>query len=173
MDIGFDVNAAAAEVSGVTTDMYARLAIILVIAVVGFFGRLIFVAFGSNVKAENPLKGLSGAAMIGLGLVLAFGALIVVGKGDKAVRLVQRNMIDPYIVSVLEKDSCDPMSGAYCVIIFQDDREIAVNWFDKGVNLFEIAHPRQGPVPSSTRPRPRAADVAGLLNDPSDQTQPL
>ena len=156
MDMGFDVNAAASEVSAVSGDMYSRLTIIVILAVVGFLGRMIFVAFGSNVKVDNPLKGLSGVSMIIFGLCLAFGALIMVGKGDKAVRLVQRNIIDPYVISVLEQDACNPATGAYCVIVFEEGREISMNWFDKGINLFEIAHPRQGAVPSSQRPRVRA-----------------
>lgn len=162
MDFGFDVTAAAGEVSQSSGDMYARLTIILVLGVVGFVGRMVFVAFGPSVKVGNPLKGLSGAAMIAVGLCLAFGALILVGKGDKAVRMVQRNIIDPYIVSVMEKDPCDPASGAYCVIVFEPGREISLNWFDKGINLFDIAHPIQGAVASSIRPQIRP-DGAGTL----------
>ncbi len=83
------------------------------------------------------------------------------------MQLVQRNLVDPSIISVLEKDSCDVSSGAYCVIIFDEGREIAVNWFDRGVVLFEIAHPRQGAVPSSLRPHMPAGERSGQ-NTPPD-----
>ncbi len=90
-----------------------------------------------------------------------------VGPDDKPVRLVQRDLADPSIISVLEKDSCDVASGAYCVIIVDAGRKIAVNRFDKGVVRSDMAHPRQGAVPISRRPHMPPSGRSGQ-NAPPD-----
>lgn len=154
MDFAADVSATAASVSETSADMYWRLMIFLILGVVGFVGRLLFMAVGPSVEGRNPLRALSGAAMLGLGMAMIFGTLVVMGKGDKVVRLVRSGIVDPYVVQVLGRDSCDPTDGSYCVVVFDEGREIAVNWFDRRVNMFDIAHPVQGAVASSPRPAP-------------------
>ncbi|MFS4582309.1 hypothetical protein [Phaeobacter sp. C3_T13_0] len=140
------------------------------IAFVGFFGRLVFVAFGPGLANANPLKNFSG-----FGRVLLAVALNVSGKMAKAQTLFKRHLVDPIIVTVLGRDSRDLASDDCCVMLFEQGREMSVNWYDKRVYIYEILNPLTLPLWSFLRPQIRPehprrsyALVHGIKNGPSD-----
>ena len=155
MDFGFDVGATAAGVSEISSGLSGPFSMILIIFAIGVVGRQVFVAFGPNLKLSNPLAGLSGLGMILAAFAIMVGGLVVMGKGRWALIQVQRQVIDPFVVDVLDRDSCDVASGAYCVVVFEDGREIFVNWFDKRVDMFAIANPQTEVHWLYTRPQLR------------------
>lgn len=141
MDFGFDVSGAVAGVSEARSGLSGKFTVIMIIAVLGVVGRQVFVAFGPNLKFSNPFARFSGFGLMGVAMAAFVGGLIVTGKGRTALIQLQRNISDPFIVSVLKRDSCDVATGAYCVVVFEGNREIVVNWFDKRVDMFAIANP--------------------------------
>ncbi|SLN38623.1 hypothetical protein TRL7639_01950 [Falsiruegeria litorea R37] len=163
MDFGFDVTGAVAGVSEARSGLSGKFTMIMIIAVIGLVGRQVFVAFGPSLKFSNPFARFSGFGLIGVAMAVFVGGLLVSGKGRTALIQLQRNISDPFIVSVLERDSCDVASGAYCVVVFEGEREIVVNWFDKRVDMFAIANPRTEVHWLTVRPqlRPETALLAG------------
>lgn len=155
MELGIDVGATADGVSKVTSGLAGQFSIILMILVIGVVGRQVFVAFGPSLKMSNPLAGLSGIGMILVAFAIMVGGLMVMGKGRWALIQVQRQIVDPFVVDVLERDSCEVASGDYCVVVFEDGREIIVNWFDKRVDMFAIANPQTEVHWLTTRPQLR------------------
>lgn len=151
MEIGIDITSLTSGIQG----MIGPGIIIGLIALAGFIGRLVFVSFGSSIKKANPLRNFSGLGLIATSIVVFVGGLVVTGKLDKAVHLIQRNTIDPFNIYVLQRDSCDISSGKYCVIVFEGDREISVNWFDSNVYMWELLNPQTGAVYKTLRPRSR------------------
>ncbi|MBO9449559.1 hypothetical protein J7426_04780 [Tropicibacter sp. R16_0] len=164
MDFGFDVSGAVAGVSEARSGLSGKFTIILMIAVLGLVGRQVFVAFGPSLKVANPFARFSGFGLIGVAIAIFVGGLVVTSKGRTAMIQIQRNISDQFIVSVLERDSCDVTSGAYCVVVFEGEREIVVNWFDKRVDMFAIANPRTEVHWLTVRPqvRPDVPLLAGL-----------
>ncbi|WP_406644386.1 hypothetical protein QEZ52_10980 [Aliisedimentitalea scapharcae] len=171
MDFGFDVSAAAAGVSQASDGVSGKFTVIMIIAAVGMLGRSLFVAFGSSLRISNPLKALSGIAMILAAFVIMFGGMVLVGKGQSMLLMVQRNVVDPFVVSVLDRDSCDLHSGAYCVIVFEQDRERVVNWHDHRVDMFALVNPPNGSVFHTERPRSRPQII--VQGDEAETTQPI
>ncbi|MBE1285019.1 MAG: hypothetical protein GJ676_17030 [Rhodobacteraceae bacterium] len=156
MDFGFDVSTAAEGVSDVQHGLSGPLTTILIVLAIGVFGRMVFVAFGDRLRIANPLAALSGAGWIIVALSTFLGGLFVTGQARPAWIQVQRHVIDPFVVSILERDSCDPGTGAYCVVVFDPGREMVVNWYDKRVDMYRIVNPQTGPVRRSPRPQIRA-----------------
>ncbi|WP_164658859.1 hypothetical protein [Tropicibacter sp. Alg240-R139] len=142
MDFGFDVAGAVAGVSEAKNGLSGKFSMIMIILVFGLVGRQVFVAFGPSLKLSNPFARLSGFGMMGVAVAVIVGGLVVTGKGRTAMIQIKRNISDPFIVNVLERDSCYVASGAYCVVVFEEGREIVVNWFDKRVDMFAIANPQ-------------------------------
>ena len=151
LDIGIDIPSLTSGIQG----MKGLGLIVGLIALAGFIGRLVFVSFGSSIKNANPLRNFSGLGLIATSIALFVGALMVTGKLDKAVHQIQRNTIDPFTIYVLQRDSCDLSSGKYCVIVFEGDREISVNWFDSKIYMWELLNPQTGAVYKTLRPRSR------------------
>ena len=160
MDFGFDVSGAVSGVSQMNEGMSGKLTIIMSILVLGIVGRQLFVAFGSNLKLSNPLANMSGVGVLLVGVGVLVGGLFVAGKGQSALIQVQRNIVDPFVVGVLERDSCEIASGAYCVVVFEEDREIIVNWHDKRVDMYAIANPRTEILWKTQRPVARTERLA-------------
>lgn len=151
MEIGIDIPSLTSGIG----DMTGPGIIVGLIALAGFIGRLVFVSFGSSIKNANPLRNFSGFGRIAAGGVVFVGALAMTGKLDKAAHKIQGSTIDPFYIYVLKRDSCDLSSGKYCVILFEGDREISVNWFDNKVYMWELLNPQAGAVYNSLRPRSR------------------
>jgi len=167
MDFGFDVGGTAAGVSEMRDGLSGQFTVIMLILVIGIVGRQVFVAFGPSVKLSNPLAGLSGHGMLVAAVVIMVSGLMVTGKGRWALIQVQRQAVDPFVVSVLGRDSCDVASGAYCVVVFEGSREIIVNWHDTRVDMYAIANPRSEVRWLDLRPKVRPEQqqiVAGITD---------
>lgn len=158
MDFGFDPSAVAAG----SQEMTSNFVLIGVIAFVGFFGRLLFVAFAPGIAKASPLKNMSAPGFILLAVALFGGGLFLSGKLVKAQVLVSRHLVDPVIVTVLGRDSCDPADGSYCVVVFENGAERLVNWHDQRVFMYEIVNLPQGAIWHTLRPQPRPAAAAGV-----------
>ncbi|WP_264212735.1 hypothetical protein [Leisingera thetidis] len=158
MDIGIDPAAVAAG----SQEMTGNIALIGTIAFVGFFGRMVFVAFAPGLAKANPFRNFSGTGFILLAAALFAGGLYASGKMTKATVLFKRNLVDPVVVTWLGRDSCDPASGSYCVVVFEDGQEKVVNWYDKRVYMYEIVNPPEGAVWHTLRPQPRPGFAAGV-----------
>ena len=171
MDFGFDVSAAASGMSQASDGVSGKFTVIMIIAAMGMLGRSLFVAFGSSVKFSNPFRAFSGIAMVLAAFVILFGGMVLVGKGQKLMLMVQRNIVDPFVVSVLDRDSCDLNSGAYCVIVFEQDRERVVNWHDRRVDMFALVNPPSGSVFHTGRPHSRPKIIA--QGDDAETAQPI
>ena len=83
--------------------------------------------------------------------------------------MVQRHVVDPFVISVLDRDSCDLNSGAYCVVVFEEDRELIVNWHDRRIDMFALVNPPSGSVFYTGRPQPRPQTVVAA-GDPETTT---
>jgi len=165
LDFDFDVS----SVTSVSEGLMGQSILIGSLVVIIFVSRMLFVTFAPSIMALNPLRGFSGFGLIGVAVAIFIGGLFLTGKQGHAVQVVQRNIIDPFTVSVLKRDSCDIASGAYCVVVFEAEREISVNWFDKRVYMWEIINPPSGAVWDTRRPvsrnegrRRQAVSVAGM-----------
>ncbi|KIC09911.1 hypothetical protein RA19_14240 [Leisingera sp. ANG-M1] len=156
MELGIDPAAIAAG----SKELSSTFTLIAVIAFVGFFGRLVFVAFAPGIAKANPFRNFSAAGFILLAAVLFGGGLYVSGKAVKAEVLLKRHLVDPVLVSWLGRDSCDPGDGSYCVVVFEKGQEKIVNWYDKRVYMWEIVNPAEGAVWHTLRPRPRPGGAA-------------
>ncbi|WIY25922.1 hypothetical protein [Parasedimentitalea psychrophila] len=154
MEIGIDISSLTSGIQG----LIGPGIIVGLIALAGFIGRLVFVSFGSSIKEANPLRNFSGLGLIATSIAMFVGALVVTGKLDKAVHLIQRNTMDPFNIYVLQRDSCDLSGSKYCVIVFEGGREISVNWFDSKVYMWELLNPQTGAVYKTLRPRSRVGD---------------
>ncbi|MDX2483727.1 MAG: hypothetical protein QNK42_08720 [Pseudodonghicola sp.] len=157
MNFGFDVEDAVSVASRASSDMTGVSVIVAAVAVLGFFGRLIFVAYGDRLGDLNPLRGVSGWGMIGVAAALFAGGLVMTGKHRSAITAFKARLVDPFVVSVLKKDSCDVSSEKYCVVVFEENREIFVNWYDRRVSMFKIVNKLDfNPVRVSPHPVARA-----------------
>ncbi|UWQ36385.1 MULTISPECIES: hypothetical protein [Leisingera] len=158
MDLGFNPSEIAVGAQGVS----GKLLLFALLAFIGFFGRLVFSAFGPQLAEFNPFRNFSGLGFVLLAVALFAGALYISGKQTKAMVLFKSHLVDPVIVTVLGRDSCDPAQGSYCVVVFEDGREKIVNWHDKRVYMWEIINPPEGAVWHTLRPRPRPGAAAGV-----------
>ncbi|MEY8842444.1 hypothetical protein AB9K41_25715 [Cribrihabitans sp. XS_ASV171] len=155
MDFGFDVNGTVAGVSQLSQALSGKSLALLLIGAIGLGARPFYVAFLAGRNVSSPVAGLSGWAKVALGLALASGLAAWLGRFDVVAIKAQRYVVDPYTVSLLKRDSCDPASADYCVIVFDDGREISVNWWDRRVDMLRLAHPVTGAPQWSLRPRLR------------------
>ncbi|MCB4456335.1 hypothetical protein [Leisingera sp. McT4-56] len=151
MNLSVDPWAAAAGAQGLA----GNAALIGSIAMIGLFGRLVFVALAPAVARSNPFRNFSGAGFILLAAALFAGGLYASGKMSKAAVLFKRHLADPVIVTWLGRDSCDPADGSYCVVVFENGEEKIVNWYNKRVYMWEIVNPPEGAVWHTMRPRAR------------------
>lgn len=140
-------------------DQTRALLIIVGLAVLGFIGRLVMVGYGDRIAGMNPLKGASGGVFILAAAALIGGGVFYMNGPVKLSIMLRQNVTDPILVSVLGRDSCDPASGAYCVVVFEVDREIVVNWHDSRVHMMALMTPPMNPPWASLRPKARGGDV--------------
>lgn len=169
-----EFSSAAAMATEATSigDTTRTLIIIVCVALFGFVGRLVFVAFSDRVAGINPLRNASGGVMIMAAVALMGGGIFMMNGHVKSLILVRQHVVDPFIVSVLGWDSCDVASGAYCVVVFEDDREIVVNWHDKRVHMMVLLTPPQNPPWGSLRPMTRSDDRVVAQASESVETVP-
>ncbi|WP_323782019.1 hypothetical protein [Leisingera sp.] len=158
MNFGFDPSAVAAG----SQELTSNFVLIGIIAFAGFFGRLVFVAFAPGIARAAPFRNFTAPGFILLAAALFAGGLYLSGRMVKAQVLVSRHLVDPVIVTLLGRDSCDPADGSYCVVVFEDGREKMVNWYDKRVYMWEIVNPPEGAIWHSQRPPARPVPAAGI-----------
>lgn len=158
MDLGFDPSALAAG----SEELRSSLTLMAIIAFTGFFGRMVFVAFGPGLARANPFRDFTSTGFILLAAALFAGGLYVSGKAVKTEVLIKRHLIDPVAVTWLGWDSCDPEDGSYCVVVFEDGEEKIVNWYDKRVYMWEIVNLPESAVWHTLRPLPRPERFAGV-----------
>lgn len=157
MNFGFDIEDAMSASSQVSGDMIGVSGIVLTVAALGFIGRLVFVVFGDRLGGLNPLRGVSGWGLIGVAAALLAGGLVMTGKHRPVIIGLKARLVDPFVVSVLKRDSCDVSGEKYCVVVFEEDREIFVNWYDRRVSMFKIVNKLDfNPIRVSPRPVSRA-----------------
>jgi hypothetical protein len=156
LEFGFDPAQVSAVSDVAHSNLVRAMLIIGAIAAVGLLGRVFFGNMRDWATRHNPLGDASGAGLIIGALVLIFGGLYFTSGHVKSMVVVQRHIVDPFVVSVLKKDSCALESGDYCVVVFEQDREIVVNWFDKRVHMLSLMTPPMNPPWGSPRPKARA-----------------
>ena len=76
--------------------------IIAVIAIAGYFGRLVVALLGPSIVRRNAHQNVSGFGLIGLSVVLFVGMIYVAGGQDRALYLLQQTIIDPVRLWVLQ-----------------------------------------------------------------------
>ena len=166
-----EISTAAASVQEVSEiGPQARTLLLIVgLAFAGFIGRLVVVSFGDRVAGMNPLRNASGGVMILAAVLLMGGGVFYMNGHVKTGIMIRQHVTDPFIVSVLGRDTCEVPSGDYCVVVFEEEREIVVNWHDKRVHMMELLTPPMNPPWGSLRPRPRSDDlvVAQILPEPA------
>ncbi|TDE40852.1 hypothetical protein [Antarcticimicrobium sediminis] len=156
MNFGFDIEESASVSSQARSDMIGVSVIVVLVAILGFFGRLIFVVYRGRLAGLNPLRGVSGWGMIGVAAALFAGVLVMTGKQRSVIIGFKARLVDPFVVSVLKRDSCDVAGKKYCVVVFEEDREIFVNWYDRRVSMFQIVNKLDfNPVRVSPHPMAR------------------
>ncbi|MFY9212574.1 MAG: hypothetical protein WAO69_15765 [Aestuariivita sp.] len=161
MEFDFDPAEVSAVGAVINSDLMHAMMIIGAIAVFGLLGRLFFMAMRDRAAKHNPLRDASGGGLIFASLALVAAGIYFNSGHVKTMVMVQRHVVDPITVSVLKRDSCQLSGGDYCVVVFQEDREIVVNWFDKRVHMFTLLTPAMNPPWGS--PRPVARDPHYLL----------
>ncbi|THH37422.1 hypothetical protein E4Z66_10980 [Aliishimia ponticola] len=131
---------------------------ILVILAGGMIAGMIYVAWGEKFQVSNLLGGMSGVGLIALAGALLVAGVFVTDREVRAWVLIQRNLIDPFYVTILGKDSCNPESSKFCVVVWdKTGKELLVNWHDKRVNAHEVFGGYEFSLFTSARPQMRPA----------------
>lgn len=148
------VTSAASQVSNVS---FGPIVTIALIVAFGFIGRLVFIAYGDRIQNFNPLKALSGVGLVIVAVGILTATVFVSGKQVKAMVLLKSILVEPVLVTLLKKDSCTITDESYCVIVFEDDREISVNWYNRRVDMFKLVNDfTLNPLWASPRPKLRS-----------------
>jgi len=137
MDFSFDISTFVTE----SQDTIGTWLVTPAIAIVGFLGRLVFVAYGASIMAFNPFRNFSGFGLIGVSAALFVGMIFISGNQNRVVHMVQRHLITPITAWGMKRDACDLSSGKYCVVIFEKRRDVSVNWFDKEAYMWKLLNP--------------------------------
>ena len=155
MEVGVDPAEIAAASEALGSAMGPFLWIMGLLAA-GLIGRMIFVAWGDRLRPSAWLQNMSGAGLIALALGLFVVGIFVSGTEVRAWVKIQQSLIDPFLVTVLKRDSCNPTNDRFCVVVWeQDGREIMVKWHDRRVNAHKVFGGHQFTLYSSARPQPR------------------
>lgn len=151
MFFGFDVSGAISAMSQPFQDTPERLVIILAIAVFGVAGRYLFVAFALSLKVTRPIPSFSGGSMLGVGALVVFALLAIVGHPDRLSPTEKQTN-----AGVLrQQDSCDFLRSERCVIIIDGESEISVSPLDRRLQDWTPDPALRGPVARSPRPAAR------------------
>lgn len=161
MEFGIDPQAFVGDGDAV----YGKVGLFFGLGVLGLVGRMIFVAWGSEIASKNPLKNFSGPAFIALAVaIFGFVMLRDVPSVKQAEIFVRTHTVDYVLVDLMQRDSCVIEGDAYCVVVFEDGREMVVNWYDRRVYMWEILNPDTG-APWEA-PRPPSRPVVQALSAP-------
>ena len=136
---------------------------LLVILAVAGIGRMIFVAYGDKLQLSALYEGFSGKSYVVIFAAICAGLVMFT---DQEVRIwikFKSTMVDPVLTDVLKRDSCNPETNRFCVVVWEDDgREMVVNWHDRRVDAFKVFGGYQFTLFESPRPvaRPEGVDFA-------------
>lgn len=162
MEIGFSLEQVTGAASQVGSAVGPTFWLILIVAVAGV-SKLIFIGWGDKLSPSALLGGLSGGTLIGL---VALFLVVGMFATDREVRVwvkFQQIFIDPVIVDILGRDSCDPTHNRFCVVTWDDDgREILVNWHDRRIKAFDIFGGYEFTLFESLRPQLRPTPLGRL-----------
>lgn len=137
MNFGFDPNEAAGAANQITSAVGPMLWIMILLAL-GMLGRMVFVAWGDKMNISGWFQNASGVGLIGLALALFVGGIFITDRDVRAWVVIQQTVVDPVLVGVLKRDSCNPDNDRFCVVVWDDKgRELIVKWHDKRVDAHE------------------------------------
>ena len=155
MEFGFSldqVTGAAGQVSSAVGPMFWLL---LITAVAGI-SKLIFIAWGDKFSLSGLLGGLHGGALIGFAAMLLVVGMFISDREVRAWVKFKQIFVDPVVVDILGRDSCNPESNRFCVVTWDEDgREVIVNWYDKRIKAFDIYGDYEFTLFESLRPQLR------------------
>lgn len=135
-----------------------QLAMILV--VIGGIGRMIFVAFGDRLVAFNPFRHLSGPKMLVVGGAIVLAPVFFETQVNHVLTKTKSLTLEPILTEVLGRDSCVIDEDSYCVVIFEGETELVVNWYHRGIYMWGLLNPDSGAVWDAPRP-PERPDAVG------------
>lgn len=138
MEFGFLLEQAAGAASQVSSAVGPTFWLIMIVAVAGV-GKLIFIGWGDKLSPSGLLGSLPGGALIGFAALILVVGMFISDREVKALVKFQQTFVDPVIVDILGRDSCNPERNRFCVVTWDDDgREILVNWHDRRITAFDI-----------------------------------
>jgi len=146
-------------VTGMTQQVTQSMSLLAVFVLVGGIGRLVFVAYGDKLTGVNPFRNLSGPALLLAGAVIILGPMFFSSKLNRIWVNIKSYTAEPFITQLLDRDSCTITDTSYCVVIFEGEQEIVVNWYNRGVYLWGVLNPEGGAVWDAPRP-PRRPETA-------------
>ncbi len=159
MELGFTPEQAAGAARQVTSAVGPMVWLMVIVAVAGV-GKLVFIAWGDKVSLPGLLGNLHGAGLIAFSVLFLVAGIFI---SDREVRVwvkFKQTFVDPVIVDILGRDSCDPETNRFCVVTWDDDgREIAVNWYDNRLKAFDIYGGYDLTLYESLRPQLRPAPL--------------
>lgn len=151
MDLGIDVEALSGTAQGVSQSLTLG----MLFLVIGGVGRMIFVAFGDKLVGFNPFHNLSGRWMLIVGLGIVLSPLIFQTQINSLLVRTKSLTVEPFLTEVLGRDSCVIAEASYCVVIFEGDAELVVNWYHRGIYMWGLLNPDAGAVWDAPHPPQR------------------
>ena len=129
---------------------------LMVIAAVAGIGKLVLVAWGDKFSGAGLFGNLTGSGFIGVAVVFLVAGIFLTDREVRVWVKFKQTFVDPVIVDVLGKDSCDPADDRFCVVTWDEDgREIVVNWYDRRINAFDTYGGYELTLYESIRPQQR------------------
>lgn len=162
MDFGFDPSQAAG-VAGKITSAVGPMFWIMIILALGGIGRMVFVAWGDKFQVSKMFENFSGYGLIAVALGLMVAGVFVADREVRAWVIIQQKIVDPLLVTVLGRDSCNPENDRFCVVVWTESgREVIVKWHDKRVDALKVYGDYEFSLTESARPlaRPERAAAA-------------
>lgn len=160
MDFSVEAQQAVEASSGLTSAVGPFL-ILMVILALGMLGRMVYIAWGDDFDFSSLFSGGSMGKLVAFLIAAPIAGLYLTDSEVKAWVLVQQKVIDPVLVDVLKRDSCNPARDEFCVVVWEEDgREIFVNWHDKRVDAMKVFGGYEFSLYTSKRPQVRPQHIA-------------
>ena len=153
MDIPFSAQQASAAAEHVNSVTGPTVWLIFILAAAGIL-KMIMIGWGDRIQEKGQkLLTISAGGMVAIAVVIGLGGMFYSDKEVKAWIKVRQTVVDPILVDVLKRDSCNPAKNRFCAVVFDEDgREIVVNWHDKRVNAMKTYGDFQFTTYTSLRP---------------------
>ncbi|WP_420004278.1 hypothetical protein [Arenibacterium sp. LLYu02] len=153
MDFGVNV----AALSGTAQGLSQSVTLGMIFLLVGGVGRMIFVAFGDRMVRFNPFRNMSGQMMLLVGGAIVLSPLFFETQVNHVWTKAKSLTVEPFLTEVLGRDSCVIDETSYCVVIFEGEAELVVNWYHRGVYMWALLNPETSAVWDAPRPPRRPA----------------